>query len=157
MADVIFTGNTGKEAELRFTPSGRAVLNFSVADSKSKPDGNGGWDKITEQWFNVSVWGDLAEFYSDKLPKGSRVKVYGEFYERKYEAKDGTSGTSLDVVAKGIDIFPPKNGSGQRSNSQGGQRSGGYGNDNAQSDPWATPGVSNAGGWGNGPDSEPPF
>lgn len=151
MADIKFTGNLGREAELKFTPSGRAVLNFSVADSKSRKLDNGEWETTAEQWLNVAVWGELAEFYSDKLPKGTRVTVYGDFMSRKYEAKDGTPGVSLDVVAKGIDILPSKNG-GQRpgQSSQGRQQT-------AQDDPWATTGVSNAGGWGNGPDSEAPF
>lgn len=152
MAEIKFTGNLGRDADLKFTPSGRAVLNFSVADSKSKPDGNGGWDKIAEQWLNVAVWGELAEFYSDKLAQGARVTVYGEFYSRKYETKEGVPGVSLDVIAKGIDIHPPKNG--QQRQQSGNQAQGGQ--QNAE-DPWATPGVSNAGGWGNGPDSEPPF
>ncbi|MFP5368908.1 MAG: hypothetical protein ACLGIS_19185, partial [Actinomycetes bacterium] len=85
---------------------------------------------------------------------GARVTVYVDFMSRKYEAKDGTPGVSLDVVAKGIDILPSKNG-GQRS---GGQSSQGW-QQAAQDDPWATPGVSNAGGWGNGPGGQdsPPF
>lgn len=156
MADIKFTGNLGRDAELKFTPSGRAVLNFSVADSKSRKLDNGDWETLKEQWLNVEVWGDLAEFYAEKLPKGSRVTIYGEFFSRKYEAKDGTPGVSLDVVAKGIDILPSKNGGGS---SQSGNRSNGSaGRSSGQEDPWATPGVSNSGGgWGNGPDSEPPF
>ncbi|MGY2747241.1 single-stranded DNA-binding protein [Arthrobacter sp. UYCu723] len=155
MADIIFTGNTGKDdAVLRFTPSGRAVLNFSVADSKSKPDGNGGWEKLAEQWFSVTIWGDLAEFYSDKLPSGSRVKVYGEFYQRKYETKEGVAGTSLDVVAKGLDIFPPKNGNGQRNSNGGGSN---QQQNNSQQSGWGNQ-QQDAGGWGNGgADDAPPF
>ena len=148
MADIKFTGNLGNDAELRFTPSGRAVLNFSVADSKSKPDGNGGWEKIAEQWMACAIWGDLAEFYHEKLTKGSRVTVYGEFFARKYTAKDGTPGTALEVNVKGVDILPSRNGT--RAQAAAGAQT-------QQDDPWATPGVSNAGNWGNGPDSEPPF
>jgi len=48
MAEIKFTGNVGKDAELRFTPSGRAVLNFSVADSKSKKLENGEWETLAE-------------------------------------------------------------------------------------------------------------
>ena len=150
MADIKFTGNLGREAELRFTLSGRAVLNFSVADSKSRKLDNGEWETTAEQWLNCAIWGELAEFYADKLPKGTRVTVYGDFMSRKYEAKDGTPGVSLDVTVKGLDILPSRNG-GQRSggqSSQGGQQ---------QDDPWATPAASNAGAWGNGPDNDPPF
>jgi len=149
MADIKFTGNVGKDAELRWTQSGRPVLNFSVADSKSRKLDNGEWETISEQWLNCAVWGDLAEFYADKVKRGARVTVFGDFMSRKYEGKDGTPGTSLDVTVKGLEIFPSRNGGGQ-----GGQRQA------AQEDPWAAPaaaGASSAGGWGNGPESEPPF
>jgi single-strand DNA-binding protein len=144
MADIKFTGNVGKDAELRWTQGGRAVLNFSVADSKSRKLDNGEWETLAEQWLNCAIWGDLAEFYAEKLKKGSRVTVYGDFMSRKYEAKDGTPGVSLDVTVKGLDIMPSKNGGNRQSR--------------PQEDPWAAPGgQSDGGGWGNGPDSEPPF
>jgi len=153
MADIKFTGNVGKDAELRWTPAGRPVLNFSVADSKSKKLENGEWETLAEQWLNCAIWGDLAEHYAEKIKRGARVTVYGDFMSRKYEAKDGSQGTSLDVNVKGVDIMPSRNG-GNGQQGSGGQRQGG----GQQDDPWATPGVSNAGGqWGNGPDSEPPF
>lgn len=152
MADIKFTGNVGKDAELRWTPSGRPVLNFSVADSKSKKLDNGEWETLAEQWLNCAIWGDLAEYYAEKIKRGARLTVYGDFMSRKYEAKDGTPGTSLDVNVKGVDIMPSRNGGGQQGGNRGGQGSG------QQEDPWATPAASNAGGgWGNGPDSEPPF
>lgn len=141
MADIKFTGNVGKDAELRWTQGGRAVLNFSVADSKSRKLDNGEWETLAEQWLNCAVWGDEAEFYAEKIKRGARVTVYGDFMSRKYEAKDGSQGLSLDVTVKGIDIMPSRNG-GQRNG--GGQQSQGA----QQQD---------AGGWGNGPDSEPPF
>ncbi|MDQ5860651.1 MAG: single-stranded DNA-binding protein [Actinomycetota bacterium] len=154
MADIKFTGNVGKDAELRWTPAGRAVLNFSVADSKSKKLDNGEWETLAEQWLNCAIWGDLAEFYADKVKRGSRVTVYGDFMSRKYETKEGVPGVSLDVNVKGLDIMPSKNGGGQ----QGGNRGQQGGQSASQEDPWATPGTNNAGGgWGNGPDSEPPF
>lgn len=153
MADIKFTGNVGKDAELKFLPSGRAVLNFSVADSKSKKLDNGEWETLAEQWLDCAIWGELAEFYADKIKRGSRVTVYGDFMSRKYEAKDGSKGMSLDVNVKGVDIMPSKNGGGQQQGSrQGGQSA-------AKEDPWATPAANpnNGGGWSNGPDSEPPF
>lgn len=146
MADIKFTGNVGKDAELRWTPAGRAVLNFSVADSKSRKLDNGEWETLAEQWLNCAIWGDLAEFYAEKVKRGSRVTVYGDFMSRKYEAKDGTPGVSLDVTVKGLDIMPARNGGnsgGQRPGGQSGR--GGFGGQQ-QDDPW-----------GNGPDQEPPF
>lgn len=152
MADIKFTGNLGRDAELKYTKSGSPVMSFSVADSKSRKTDNGDWETLAEQWLECTIWGSLAEFYDGKLTKGTRVTVYGDFMSRKYEAKDGSKGTSLDVNVKGVDIMPSKNGG----NSQGGNRGG---NRPAQDDPWATPAANpnNGGGWGNGPDSDPPF
>jgi single-strand DNA-binding protein len=137
MADIKFTGNVGKDAELKFLPSGRPVLNFSVADSKSKKLDNGEWETLAEQWLDCAIWGDLAEFYADKIKRGSRVTVYGDFMSRKYQNKEGVPGTSLDVNVKGVDIMPARNG-GQQG---GGQRQ--------QADTW--------GGQQSNADSEPPF
>ncbi|MEU5838534.1 single-stranded DNA-binding protein, partial [Streptomyces diacarni] len=67
MAEIVATGNLGVDAELRTTPSGRSVLNFRIGDSKSKKNDQGGWDKVAENWFNVAIWGELAEFYAGKL------------------------------------------------------------------------------------------
>lgn len=152
MAEIKFTGNLGRDAELKYTKSGSPVMSFSVADSKSRKTDNGDWETLAEQWLNCTIWGSLGEFYDGKLTKGTRVTIYGEFYSRKYEAKDGTPGTSLDVNVKGVDILPSRKGNGgqQRDNTGGN----GY---RQEEDPWATPGVSNSGGWGTGPDSEPPF
>jgi len=149
MADIKFTGNLGRDAELKYTKSGSPVMSFSVADSKSRKLDSGDWETLAEQWLECTIWGSLAEYYDGKLTKGSRVTVYGDFMSRKYEAKDGSKGTSLDVNVKGVDILPSKNGR----NAQPGNRTA------AKDDPWATPTANpnNGGSWGNGPDSEPPF
>lgn len=153
MADIKFTGNVGKDAELRWTQGGKAVLNFSVADSKSRKLDNGEWETLAEQWLNCAIWGDLAEFYAEKIKRGARVTVYGDFMSRKYDAKDGTPGTSLDVNVKGVDIMPARgarqDGAGNGGNrSAGGQWGGNQGatGNNSPDDPW-----------GNPADSEPPF
>ncbi|MDQ0241224.1 single-stranded DNA-binding protein [Arthrobacter bambusae] len=164
MAEITFTGNVGKEPDFEFTQSGRAKLTFSVADSKSKPDGNGGWEKLAEQWLRVTVWGPYAEHLSEQVAKGSRVKIYGEFYAREYEAKDGSKGVSLDVTADGVKIYPPKNGQSQpAASSRKTPNQGNWGGGNTQSgnnvpgqDPWASQPAGS--GWGSAPaDSEPPF
>jgi single-strand DNA-binding protein len=148
MAEISFTGNVGKEPALEFTKSGQPRLTFSVADSKSKSDGNGGWEKLAEQWLRVTVWGPYAEHLAEQITKGSRVKVYGEFYAREYEGKDGGKGVSLDVTADGVKVYPPKNGQGQPA-----ARAVAPAND-----PWAAPAGANAGGWGTAPaESDPPF
>ncbi|WP_104087077.1 single-stranded DNA-binding protein [Arthrobacter sp. GMC3] len=159
MADVIFFGNLGADSEIRYTPSGSPVLKFRIADSKSKKDGNGGFTKIAENWFSVEMWGSMAEFLSDKLLSGVRVKVYGEFYQRAYEGKNGP-GISLDVKASAIEVLTSKrdrplgdspNASyGNQQHPAGQPQNSGWGGSqpapNAQTgnnlpptDPWATP------------------
>lgn len=148
MADIIFTGNLGANSELRFTPSGSAVLNFRAADSKSKKNDSGGWDKVTEQWFNVTLWGSMAEFMVDKLQSGVRVKVYGEFYQRAYEGKNGP-GISLDVKASAVEVLTSKQNrppgdspNASYGNQQQAQQQGNWGGQQQSAppaDPWATP------------------
>lgn len=157
MAKIEATGNVGADAELRFTQSGRPVLNFDFCDSKSKKDDQGNWQTEKEQWIRVAVWGDLAEFFSEKIRKGSRVTVWGEMYVRNYERKDGSPGYSLDLNADAVKVWPPKNGQQQSQ-----QQSGGFGGQQSQQAPqqnWGAPPQQSAppaSGWGNTP-SEPPF
>lgn len=165
MAEIVATGNLGADAELRTTPSGRSVLNFRIGDSKSKKNDQGGWDKVAENWFNVAIWGELAEFYAGKLTKGTRVQITGEFYQREYDKNDGSGkGVSLDVTAWGVRIIP------KRDNSNG---NGGFNAQPQQSapqpqqgwnapaaDPWSTGGnqpQGNGGGWGSASNNEPAF
>jgi single-strand DNA-binding protein len=107
MAETTFTGNLGSDAELRFSQSGQPVLNFNVCDSKSRKDDNGNWQTIAEQWFRVSVWGTYAEYLAEHLVRGTRVTVWGEFYQREYE-HNGEKRTSLDVNAHGVRILQQK-------------------------------------------------
>ena len=164
MADIIFTGNLGADAELRTTQSGRSVLNFRIGDSKSKKNGEQ-WETVAQNWFNVAIWGELAEFYAKQLTKGTRVQITGEFYQREYDKNDGSGkGVSLDVTAWGVRIIPKRD-----NNSNGGgfqqaaqqsappqQQQQGW---NApQSDPWSTGGNNGGnGGWGNPSNDEPAF
>ena len=146
MAEIVATGNLGADAELRTTPSGRSVLNFRIGDSKSKKNDQGGWDKTAENWFNVAIWGELAEFYAKQLTKGTRVQITGEFYQREYDKNDGSGkGVSLDVTAWGVRIIP------KRDNSNGG---GGFNAQPQQSAPQPQQSQPQQGGW-NAPAADP--
>ena len=168
MAELIATGNLGADAELRTAKSGRSVLNFRIGDSKSKKNDQGGWDKVAENWFNVAIWGELAEFYAGKLTKGTRVQITGEFYQREYDKNDGSGkGVSLDVTAWGVRIIPKRdnsNGGGfnaQHQQSAPQQSQPQQGLNAPAADPWSTGGNNggNGGGWGNPQpgNDEPPF
>jgi single-strand DNA-binding protein len=92
-------GNLGRDPELRYTPNGRPVTEFSVAVNQStKNQQSGEWVEATD-WFRVSVWGDRAERAAESLRKGARVLVDGRFRTREYETKDGRKGLSLEISA----------------------------------------------------------
>jgi single-strand DNA-binding protein len=92
-------GNLGRDPELRYTPNGRPVTEFSVAVNQStKNQQTGEWVEATD-WFRVSVWGDRAERAAENLRKGARVLVDGRFRTREYETKDGRKGLSLEISA----------------------------------------------------------
>lgn len=170
MAEIVATGNLAADAELRFTPAGSPVLNFRIGDSKSKKNGDQ-WETVAQNWFNVTVWGTLGEMLADKLTKGTRVKITGEFYQREYDKKDGSGkGVSLDVNAWGVNIIPKRDNNGgggfqpPAQQAQPQPNGGGSWAGTPAQDPWGTqsqqnPVQGNGGGWGNPGDdqSRPPF
>ncbi len=92
-------GNLGRDPELRYTPSGRPVTEFSVAVNQSTKNAQSGeWVEATD-WFRVSIWGDRGERAAENLRKGNRVLVDGRFRTREYEAKDGQKRMSLEITA----------------------------------------------------------
>jgi single-strand DNA-binding protein len=70
----VIVGNLGRDAELRFTPGGQAVCNFSVATTRTYPGADGELKKETT-WFRVTVWGKQAENCNTYLHKGDKVLI----------------------------------------------------------------------------------
>ena len=99
---VMIIGNLGRDPEMRYTPNGRPVTEFSVAVNQStKNQQTGDWVEATD-WFRVTVWGDRAERTAEQLRKGHRVFVEGRFRTREYETRDGVKRTSLEVTADSV-------------------------------------------------------
>ena len=99
---VMIIGNLGRDPEMRYTPTGRPVTQFSVAVNQStKNQQTGEWIEETD-WFRVSVFGDRAERAAEQLRKGNRVFVEGRFRTREFEGQDGQKRTSLDVTADNV-------------------------------------------------------
>ncbi len=73
---VVIVGNLGTDPEMRYTPSGQAVTNFSVATNRRWSDSQGNQQEETV-WFRVSVWGKMAEVCNQYLAKGRQVLVEG--------------------------------------------------------------------------------
>lgn len=122
-------GNLGKKPEMRYTPSGQAVTNFSVATTNAYTDKNG--EKVKETtWWRVSVWGKLAENCNKYLDKGSLVKVEGRISVDKttgapkiFTKQDGSAGCNLEMVANSVLFLSKSNHDGMTETAQelGGQ------------------------------------
>lgn len=161
-------GNLTSDPELRFTPSGSAVANFTIASTPRT------FDRQSNEWMDgetlflrASVWREAAENVAESLTKGMRVIVTGRLKSRSYETKEGEKRTvielEVDEIGPSLRYANVKVNRTQRG-TQGGQGNGYQGSANRQpesgpqDDPWAVPVNSNAaGGWGNGSDAEPPF
>jgi single-strand DNA-binding protein len=144
MSDITTVGNVGEPA-LKFTPQGKPVLEFSLAENHSKKNAQGGWDEDGTTWRRVTIWDKKAETLAEVLKKGDRVIVTGSERLREYTAKDGTQGKSLEINARDIGIIPRAAQNGTQQPPAAAQ--GGWGNAPAAS-----------GGWGQGgADQSVPF
>jgi single-strand DNA-binding protein len=98
----------GKDAETRFTPSGEAVTQFSVALQ------SGYGDKQVTTWINCNMWGKRGETIAAYLTKGTRIGITGELTNRKYEAKDGSEKYSLELRVSDVTLLGAKDGGAPR-------------------------------------------
>ena len=85
-------GNLGRDPEMRYTPSGQAVTQFTVATNRNYRDQNQEWQKETE-WFRVVVWGQQAERAAENLRKGHKVYIEGRIQTRQWEDQTGQKRT----------------------------------------------------------------
>ena len=180
--DTVITvvGNLTADPELRFTPSGAAVANFTVASTPRT------FDKNTNEWkdgealfLRCSVWRQAAENVAESLTRGTAVIVQGRLKQRSYETKEGEKRTvyelDVDEVGPSLRWATAKvtkasrgggggggfgGGGGGGSYNGGGNASGGGASGGASSggdDPWATSAPAGGGSSGGGWSDEPPF
>lgn len=100
---VIILGRLGKDPEIKYTPQGKAVANFSVATSES-------WNKEGQkvektEWHNIVVWGKLAELCNQYLSKGRQVYLEGKLETRSWEDKDGTKRYTTEIIASTVQFI----------------------------------------------------
>ncbi len=95
---VILVGNLGKDPELRYTPSGVAVANFSLATTETYKDRDGNRQNKTE-WHNIVAWRQLAEICGKYLHKGKQVYIEGKLTTRKWQDRDGVDRYTTEIVA----------------------------------------------------------
>ena len=108
---VLLIGNLGRDAELRFTPSGAPVATFSMATTETWKDKTGAKQERTE-WTRVVLWGTAAEAVSKYLTKGKSVAVEGKLQTRAWE-KDGVKRYSTEVKADRVVLLGSRDGSDQ--------------------------------------------
>jgi single-strand DNA-binding protein len=99
----LLIGNLGRDPEMRYTPDGVPVTDFSLAVSDGKVDA---------VWFRVSCWRTLAELTNKYLLKGQQVYVEGRLRPREYEGPDGKRHSTLDVIADKVVFLGRKPGLG---------------------------------------------
>lgn len=151
MNKIIIIGHLGRDPEMRYSPSGQPMTNFSVASSRRYTTAAGEQREETE-WFNCTAFGRLADTCNQYLARGRQVYVEGRLRSRQYDRRDGTPGFSLDVNVTEVQFLgrrddQPDGGYGGYGGQQdrghggrpddggyGGQRGGGYGASNP-SDP----------------------
>ena len=95
---ITIVGNLTADPELRFTPSGQAVVDFTVASTPRQYDSKSGqWRDGNALFMRCSAWNDFAENISETLRKGMRVIVQGNLVQRSYETKDGQNRTVIEL------------------------------------------------------------
>jgi len=106
---VMLIGNLGKDPELKYTQSGDAVANFSIACGESWKDAEGNKKERTE-WMNIVAWKKLAEICGQYLHKGSKVFVEGKLQTRSWDDKNGIKRYTTEVVIHDLVMLDPKPG-----------------------------------------------
>jgi single-strand DNA-binding protein len=167
--DTILTvvGNLTADPELRFTPSGAAVANFTVASTPRIFDRQSSeWKDGDALFMRCSIWREAAENVAESLTRGSRVIVQGRLKQRSYETREGEKrtvvelevdeiGPSLRYATAKVNKASRSGGGGGGFGGGGGSRGGGSaGGEAKQDDPW---GSAPASGSFSGGDDEPPF
>lgn len=93
-------GNLTSDPELRFTPNGSAVLNFSLATNRRYKNGDNWTDEVT--YHNVVVWGTMAQGLATRAKKGTRVLVDGRIQTRSWDGQDGKKNYRTEIVANNV-------------------------------------------------------
>jgi len=102
----LIIGNLGRDPEMRYTPSGTAVTQFSVAVNRNTRDEAGEWKKETE-WFRVVLFREQAERAAEWLRKGTKVFIEGRIQTRQYE-KDGQTHYMTELIADRFANLDPR-------------------------------------------------
>ena len=101
---VILIGRLGKDPDMRYTPSGTAVANFSLATNSSFKDSDGNWNDKTE-WHNIVTFGRTAEVAGEYLKKGKLVYIDGRLQTSSWEDQNGQKRYKTEIVASELQLI----------------------------------------------------
>jgi single-strand DNA-binding protein len=163
--NITMIGNLVDDPELRFTPSGYAVANFTVASTPRN------FDKKTNEWkdgdtlfLRCSLWREAAENVAETLSKGMRVILSGRLKQRSYETKEGEKRTvfevEVDEVGPSLRYATAKVTKTNRQSNSGGNSGFSTPTETFSEDPWAastSTSAASGGGWATTTNDEPPF
>lgn len=121
-SELTIVGHVGKDVEMRYAPSGQAVTNFSVAESRKFKTGSGEDVEYTV-WYRIVAWGKLGEVCKEYLEKGMQVLVIGQLEPDRatgspkiFSRQNGESGASYEVRANKVLFLGKGNGQSKQSN-----------------------------------------
>jgi single-strand DNA-binding protein len=107
---VILVGNLGKKPELRYTPGGQAVANFTLATNERFGGKDGQPAQERTEWHRIVVWGRTAENCGQYLDKGRQVYIEGRLQTREWQDKEGQKRQTTEVVATTVQFLGGKGG-----------------------------------------------
>jgi single-strand DNA-binding protein len=94
---ITLVGNITDDPELRFTPAGAAVANFTVAVNRRQQGQSGGWEDRLDGFFRCNCWREMAENVAESLQKGTRVMVVGRLQQRSWEDQEGNKRSVVEI------------------------------------------------------------
>ena len=108
----IIVGNLGRDPEVRYSASGNAIANVTVATTDSWKDRQSGKRQERTEWHRVVFFNRLAEIVAEYLKKGSQVFIEGRIQTRKWEDKDGNERWTTEIVANEMQMLGSRGGGG---------------------------------------------
>ncbi len=117
---VIIIGNLGRDPEVRYTPSGSAVCNVSIATTRNWKSKEGGERQEETEWHRVVFYDRLAEIAGEYLKKGRSVYVEGRLKTRKWQDKEGKDNYTTEIIATEMQMLGGREGMGGGAGDEGG-------------------------------------
>lgn len=146
---VILVGNLGRDPEVRYTPSGGAIANITLATTDQWKDKQTGQNQDRTEWHRVVMFGRLGEIAGEYLKKGSQIYIEGRLQTRKWQDKDGSDRYTTEIVANEMQMLGGGGGRGGSTSADFGQDQGASSQPAPQAQAQGSSGRSGGGGSSN--------